>query len=305
MPRRLPPLNALRAFEAAARHSSFTKAANELNVSHSAISRHVRGLEDRLGVHLFRKVPGGLALTDIGRQYLDAIAPAFEQIAEATEAILPYEDGIVTLSCEPTFALKWLVPRLGEFQDEHPGIDIQLDASSMLADIENHEFDMSIRYSVRPIRNLQFDLLYREAVYPVGRPALKKGVERYFEPAELTKFRLLREQGTDMWRRWFTAAGVPEPAMPRASGPLNTTLAIEAAIAGQGLALVDDVLVAAELAGGKLVKFSEVGLMLGGYFLVYRAETAKRAPVRAFRQWLLSHFPEDNDPAIPAGDPPS
>lgn len=292
MPRRLPPLNALRAFEAAARHSSFTRAARELNVSHSAVSRHVRGLEDRLGIQLFRKVPGGLALSDIGGRYFEAIAPAFEQIAEATEAILPFEDGAVTLSCEPTFALKWLVPRLGEFQDAHPGIDIRLEASGELADIENHEFDLAIRYSIRPIRNLKADLLYREALYPVGAPKLKEDRSCFFEPGELSQFRLLRESGADLWRLWFAAAGLADIEMPRVFGPLNTTLAIEAALAGQGLALVDDVLVAAELANGKLVKFSEAGLVLGGYFLVCRAETARRQPVRRFREWLLSQFAE-------------
>ena len=146
MSRQLPPLNALRAFEAAGRHQSFSGAALELGVSHSAISRHVRGLEDRLSAQLFRDVSRGVVLTEAGAQYLAQISPALDAIAEASEVFSDRPSGIVTVDSEPLFAAKWLVPHLHDFYDRYPNIDLRLDARRELADIARYQADMALRF---------------------------------------------------------------------------------------------------------------------------------------------------------------
>src|SRR5215510_14955580 len=143
---RLPPLNALRAFEVAARHNSFTGAATELRVSHAAVSRHVRALEARLGVTLFRRAKRGVELTEDGMRYLNAVSAAFESIAEATEALAKPKDVRVRVSVEPAFAGRWLIHRLGRFQTAHPDVDVVLEASPRLVDLARDEADLAIRY---------------------------------------------------------------------------------------------------------------------------------------------------------------
>ena len=152
----LPPLNALRAFEAAGRYESFSRAAEELGVSHSSISRHVRGLEDRLGIQLFRDLPRGLALSPEGASYLADISPALEAIAYATEALAEVPKGTVWVNSETLFATKWLVPRLPDFYAAHPGVEIRLEASRRLADVARYEADLNTRMSgikIRQARN--------------------------------------------------------------------------------------------------------------------------------------------------------
>src|SRR5262249_13859383 len=172
MARRLPPLNALRAFEAAARHDSFTGAASELHVSHAAISRHVRGLEARLGVTLFRKASRGVTLTQGGARYLEAVRRAFDDIAAATEALADSVQQQISVSGEPAFAAKWLVHRLGRFRERHPEIDVFLDPSPALVDLEKGEADLAIRYGGGGWPGLRQDLLVQSRCYPVAHPSL-------------------------------------------------------------------------------------------------------------------------------------
>src|SRR5262247_1321988 len=173
MLRRLPPLNALRAFEVAARHNSFTGAATELRVSHAAVSRHVRALEGRLGVTLFRRAKRGVELTDDGRRYLKAVSAAFEAIAEATEALAKPKDVRVRVSVEPAFAGRWLIHRLGRFQAAHPDVDVVLDASPQLVDLARDEADLAIRYGQGGWPGMQEDQLAPSCVYPVGQKQLR------------------------------------------------------------------------------------------------------------------------------------
>ena len=175
MPRRLPPLNALRAFEAAGRHGSFSKAADELNVSHAAISRHVRGLEQRIGVQLFLNAKRGVELTPLGQTYLLAITPALDAIALATDELSARPEDLLSISCEPTFAVKWLMPRLGGFHDLHPGIEITIQSSSRLADLRRYECDVAIRYGSGAWGGLTSELISCATVYPIGAPRLKPG----------------------------------------------------------------------------------------------------------------------------------
>lgn len=287
MPRRLPPLNALRAFEAAGRHASFTGAARELNVSHAAVSRHVRGLEQRLGVRLFRIVSRGVELTGSGHTYLAAITPALDAIAVATDALAPNPDGAISVSCEPTFAVKWLMPRLGAFQKLYPNIEVKIDASSELADLEHHESDVAIRYGSGLWDDLTADLISESPSYPVGIPGIGKSGASMLAPGQVLDHKLLHEDNGVLWKRWFAEAGLPDVTLPPASG-LSTMLVIEAALAGLGLALISDDLATADLANGRLVRYCDIALEYGGYYLVYLDSTARRRAPKAFREWILS-----------------
>jgi LysR family transcriptional regulator, glycine cleavage system transcriptional activator len=288
MPRRLPPLNALRAFEAAARHESFAGAAAELHVDHAAISRHVRALESRLGVTLFRRATRGVELTPAGRQYLQAVSAAFDGIAEATDALAKPKHVQIRLSVEPAFAGKWLIHRLGRFHAEHPDLDIVLDATVRLVDLARDEADLAIRYGQGGWPGLRHDLIAALRLYPVGRPELRGRRRAALQPDELRAFVLLHEDDGQLWRRWFAAAGVPEVNVSRGPRILESALAIDAAITGQGIALADEVLVADDLAAGRLTKLCDVALRDNAYYLVSLTSALRRRPIAAFRDWLLA-----------------
>jgi LysR family glycine cleavage system transcriptional activator len=288
MPRRLPPLNALRAFEAAARHNSFTGAASELHVSHAAISRHVRGLEARLGVTLFRKASRGVALTEGGARYLEVVRRAFDEIAAATEALARSPHRQISVSAEPAFAAKWLVHRLGGFRERHPEIDVFLEPSPLLVDLEKGEADLAIRYGAGDWPGVRRDLLVHSRCYPVANPSLFRRLGRPKGPADLLRWTLLHEDGGERWHRWFAAAGLPAADARRGPRLLDTGLAIDAAIAGQGVALADDFLVEDELRAGDLVKLSDRAIGGAAYYLLSLERAARRKPIAAFRDWLLT-----------------
>jgi LysR family transcriptional regulator, glycine cleavage system transcriptional activator len=287
MPRRLPPLNALRAFEAAARHDSFTGAASELRVSHAAISRHVRALEARLGVTLFRKAARGVQLTEEGRRYLQAVSDAFDSIAAATETLARTSQVEIRVSVEPSFAAKWLIARLGRFREAHPDYDVVLEASPRLVDLERDEADLAIRYGRGGWPGVREELIAPSQLYPVGSPRLI-GRRKPRQPEEIAQFTLLHEDGGGLWRRWFEAAGAPDIDVTRGPRFLEAALAIDAAVAGQGVALAEAALIAGELAARRLIKLSEVGLVDGAFYLLSLEAVARRRPIAAFRAWLLA-----------------
>ncbi len=297
MPRRLPPLNALRAFEAAARHNSFTSAARELRVSHAAVSRHVRGLEARLGVTLFRRATRGVQLTEPGAAYLESVRQAFDLIVEATDRLASTKSAQLRISVEPAFAARWLVPRLGRWSDAHPDYEVVLDASSRLVDLERDEADLAIRYGRGDWPVVCLDLIVRLRLFPVGsRRLLRVGRRRPLPPAELAAFTLLHDDDGTLWRRWFDAAGIP--GVDTSHGPRlsETSLALDAAIAGQGIALADQFLVSDDLARGRLVRLSDLELTDHAYYLVSLDRTARRKPIMAFRAWLLAETEDDRQP---------
>jgi len=288
MKRFLPPLNALRAFDAAARHNSFTGAAAELRVSHAAISRHVRQLEARLGVALFRKLGRGVTLTDDGAAYLEQVAKAFDIIGEATASVAKTPASLaISVSAEPIFAARWLVPHLAGFQRAHDDIEVFIDATPTLANLERDEADVAIRYGRGGWPGLKQDLITAAQLYAVGSPKLLGRRRTPPTPVELASLPLLHEDRGDMWRRWFIAAGAPKVA-PTAGSHMSYTLTIDAAIAGQGLALVHEVLVQDELANRRLIKMSEMALEDGSYWLVWPERALRRKPVAAFRDWILA-----------------
>ncbi|WP_375254338.1 LysR substrate-binding domain-containing protein [Yoonia sp.] len=291
MPRNLPPLNALRAFEAAGRLGSFTRAAEELNVSHSAISRHVRGLEDRLNVHLFRTQNTGVALTDQGRAFLADVTPALDRIAYATEALTVPPTGTVTLTTENTVAQKWLIPRLANLKARHPEVDLRLSVTSQLMDIEAHDFDLGLRYLHN--RSVEgYHLLFQSAVRAYAAPGFAEVSNGTPDIAALASGPLIEEATFRLWPEWFALAGLKEIPDLTQPHPLSALLAIQSAVSGLGAVLMDKNLCELERTSGALVELSEVEIPFGGYYLAINARAGRRKAVRAVCQWLLDECAE-------------
>ena len=295
MARRLPPLNALRAFEAAARHLSFTQAAAELNVTQAAISHQVKALEERLGVTLFHRRGRTLLLSEAGQAYLPPLREAFDQLAAATERLVRRDSsGSLTVSALSSFAVTWLVPRLKRFREREPEIDVRLSASDHLTDFAREDVDVAIRYGRGEWPGLRVDRIMTEDVFPVCAPALIQGAKALRRPADLRHVTLLHEDMRESWRMWLLAAGVAGVDPERGPGFSHANMAIQAAVDGQGVALGRTPLVAAELAAGRLVKPFAISLPAEfAYYLVCPETTAERHKNAAFRAWLLETATED------------
>ncbi|MFP2904436.1 transcriptional regulator GcvA [Pyxidicoccus sp. 3LFB2] len=283
--RRLPPLGALRAFEAGARHLSFTRAATELYVTQAAISHQVRQLEDWLGVSLFERRGHALKLTAKGAAYLRELTPAFERMAEATARLYEGAQGPLRLTVLPSFASCWLLPRLEDFRQRHPDIELHLTSSAELWDFLDDRFDVGIRSGLGRWTGLKAEQLATEALSPVCSPALAKKLR---SPADLKKVRLLHDTPKDGWRRWLEAAGVE--GVDAEAGPSfnDAGLVLQAAAQGQGVALGRLTLASAALASGRLVQPFETRLPNDfSYWLVHPRPLAGRRDVVAFKTWLL------------------
>ena len=292
LPRRLPNLSALRAFEVAARHQSFAQAAAELFVTHSAISHQIRGLEGELGVSLFARVGRRVVLTELGREYAEQVNSAFVHIAQATQGLSKdVRERRLVLTTIPSFAARWLAPRIGQFMIAHPELDVELRSSTEIVDLEQSEVDVAIRFGVGPYPGLHAEHLMHETFFTVCSPTFNNGVQPA-TPAELPSFPLLRSD-QERWRLWLDAAGlrdVPEPAR----GPIyeDSSLLLEAAINGQGIAMVRTSLAVEPLAAGRLVQLFAhiVAPSPWSYFLVSSKSKVQRPAVRAFRDWLVAEM---------------
>lgn len=284
MPRALPPLNALRAFEAAGRHQSFSGAAEELGVSHSAISRHVRGLEHRLGVQLFCDLPRGVALTQAGARYLAALSPSFDRIAKATEIFDQRPAGQVIVSAEPLFAMKWLIPRLGDFYMRFPDIELRLQASSTLAALDRYEADIALRFFRAGAKGQSAPLLSNAPLYPYAAPGL---VPDPLSPESLLSLPLLRDRMADTWRHWAGLAGCSPPEGAASDWRMRARLAYESALAGHGVLLISSEIAEVDAAAGRLVQCSDIGFRSGSYHLLTAEGATRRNAVRLFCDWLL------------------
>lgn len=285
MYRNLPSLNALRAFEAAGRHGSFSDAAEELGVSHSSISRHIRGLELRLEVQLFRPQSRGVVLTDQGQAYLAQLSPAFDAIAEATDSLHPRSQSRITVNSDPLLAEKWLMPRLGVFQQLHPDIEIRLETSTRLARLDQHEADMALRFFRYTEAAGAAPLLFDSPLSPYGVQAFGDAAR---DPQWFLSVQRLVDRDGDPWRDWLQAAGIPAGDVPDTKRSLKSPpLAIAAALAGQGVILTGPELIPGELADGRLIHLSDVTIQAGSYNLVLREGAARRRGVRRFTEWLL------------------
>jgi LysR family glycine cleavage system transcriptional activator len=288
MSRSLPPLNALRAFEAAARHRSFTRGAAELHVTQAAVSHQVKALEDHLELKLFARGDRGLVLTERGEDYYRAVRDAFDRLDDATARLLA-RDGRQTLTVTtlPSFAARWLVPRLGRFRDAHPQIDVRLAPDVEIVDLERGDVDLAVRYGLGEYPRMRSERFLEEEVFPVCSPSLLAGNKPLREPADLREHVLLHTEGHDEWRAWLRAAGVTDVDATRGPMFFDSSMILEAAIAGQGVALGRSVLAAAELASGRLVRpFAHRQAADFAYYLVAPLTTADRPKIVAFWTWL-------------------
>ena len=286
--RRLPPLNALRAFEAAARHLSFSRAAEELHVTHAAISHQVRALEEEAGVALFHRTGRAVELTDAGRALLPVLSQALDQIADGWAQALGEEGGPLTVSVEPSFAARWLVLRLGKFYRTHPEIELRLLPSSEVIDFERQNVDVGIRYGLGGWTDVIAEKLFEATVYPVCSPLLIDPRKPIRTPEDLRQYPLLHEETMGHWLQWLEAAGVKNPKWA-ARGPLfiEASLALQAAAAGQGVALANDALAMTDLAEGRLVRLFDLEVPdEEAYWLVYPKRSARKPKVQAFRAWI-------------------
>jgi len=291
MKRTLPPLNGLRAFEAAARHMSFTDAAEELNVTQAAISHQVRGLEQRLGLKLFVRRNRSLLLSEAGQAYLPSVRAAFDQLNEATEKLLQKDKGgNLTVTTTSSFAVKWLVPRLGGFQRSHPEIDVRVSTGTSLVDFSREDVDIGIRYGRGQWPNLMAERLVSEDVMPVCAPSLVKGPNGLGKPADLKRFTLLHIGSfPDDWQVWLTAAGVKGVDASRGVSFDFALAAYQAAMDGLGVALGRNPLVEPDLKAGRLVVPFEFKRSSDfAYYLVYPPEAIRRRKIKAFRDWIVS-----------------
>ena len=296
MSRRLPPLNALRAFEAAARHLSFAKAAAELHVTPAAISHQIKALEAHLGLALFRRLNKAVLLTEAGQRCLSGVREGFDRLAEAMERVTVQDtSGPLTVSAAPSFAGKWLVPRLDRFREAYPDIEIRIDASNECVDFARDDVDVGIRYGSGDYPGLRVERLLAAEISPVCGPCLLEGRPPLRTPDDLRGHTLLhgewatREATWPDWRMWLLAAGARDIDPTRGPKFSQSNLAIQAAIEGHGLALADQALVADDLAAGRLVKPFALSLSTNfAYYLVCPEFTADRPKIAAFREWLFT-----------------
>src|SRR5579864_9275074 len=253
--RDLPPPNALKAFEAAARHGNLSKAAIELHVTHGAVSRQVRQLEDFLGCELFHRLPRGLQLTARGREFALGVQGAFEQIRDAVEAVrVSHERTVVTVSTLASLAARWLVPRLHRFQKAHPRLEIRLSTSPQLANFDRDGIDLAIRYGRGRWPGVVASRLFTPLEFPVCAPRFLEGKTPLRAPQDLARTPLLHDTTHRHWQQWLELAGVRGVDAHQGLVVEDMNVLIQAAIEGQGVALASAPLVQAEIAAGRLVQ---------------------------------------------------
>ncbi|MDQ0082792.1 LysR family glycine cleavage system transcriptional activator [Variovorax boronicumulans] len=289
MEHQLPPLNALRAFEATARHLSVKNAADELCVTPGAVSQLVKTLELHLGVQLFRRVNRGVFLTDAGQAYLPPVRNAFRQISDATQKVaVPAETGLLTVSATPFFASAWLVPRLKSFQDAHPDIDLQVLTSNALADFSRDGVDVAIRHGMGQYPGLASQRVLTVEMVPVAAPALVVEYGKPKKPADLLQWPRVNDADRKGWRLWFEAQGIEDAGPARGPSFDDAGLLLQAVLAGQGAALLPAAMMVPEIEQGRLVQLSKVTWLEDfAYYLVCPEGSRDRPKVAAFRDWLL------------------
>lgn len=301
--RRLLPLNALKAFEAAGRHLNFTAAAEELSVTLSAISHQIRQLEELLGVPLFHRTRKGLVLSTEGQLILPDVQEGFDHLASALSKLEARRgEGILTVSMLSTFAMRWFIPRLPRFQEQYPDIEVRITTSIKPADLEREGIDCAIRHGDGHWPGVSATRLFSESLVPVAHPKFAKGKEAVRKPADLKGHKLLHSQNRrEDWRIWLNAAGIKDKAIDPNSGPVFETrsYAIQAAVQGMGIAVMDPELAAEEITAGRLVKlFDGTALPLtNAYWFVCLEHMADAPRIKAMRDWLVSDVAAKTDSA--------
>jgi LysR family glycine cleavage system transcriptional activator len=308
-PRRLPPLNAVRAFEAASRHASFQAAADELAVTAGAVAQQVKGLELWLGVALFRRLPSkGVELTPAGQRYATAITQMLDDLSDATRRAMTQDDAnILTVSTVPSFAAQWLIPRLGAFRMAHPTLDVRVLASGGLTDFSKEDVDVAVRYGRGHYPSLWTELLLEESFFPVCSPALANDGDHPLRSVEDLKHHTLLHEEADIavpesvdWQRWLTIAGVSGVDPRRGPRFTHAFLTLQAAAAGQGVALATSVLIGDDLLTGRLIQ--PFGPEVRGpynYYLVCPPAALELRKVDLFRRWIQEAARQTASAAVP------
>jgi LysR family glycine cleavage system transcriptional activator len=286
-----PSISSVRAFEASARHASFTRAASELNITQSAVSHAIRELEARLGVALFLREGRALALTPAGKLYLPYVSDAIARLRAGDQALLDptRRARVLTVSVSPSFAAKWLAPRLGSFSDANPDLDLRISAAPQHIDFSDTEIDVAVRHGDGDWPHLSCTRLCEETMFPVCSPSLLKG-KRPRTPDALPGLALIHHRNAEAWRGWLAAFGVNASARAlRGPSFSEMSLVIDAAIAGQGIALVRSALAERDLRDGRLARpLAEERPAPFAYWIVCPKPSAELPKIIRFRDWLLN-----------------
>ena len=299
MRKKIPPLTALRSFEAAARHCSFRDAAEELCVSHSAISHQIKQLESHLGVELFTRKSRAVELTKLGRLYYPILREAFDRIAEGTELVTaPHSASILTVQMYSTFAIRWLIPRLPGFNKPHPEIQVRLNTSQADVDFQQDDVDLCVMIGEPSSAALHYDHLFDSLMFPVGSPALLSGDPPLGSPGDLASATILQVYPSRKdWYVWLDGAGV-EGVDPESGLQFDSyDLALSTASQGMGIALGMQPYISRDLKAGMLVELFPGHRVKaeGAWYLVCRRERAFKSKVVAFREWILDEIARDPD----------
>lgn len=304
MPGKLPPLNALRAFEAGARHLSFTKAADELHVTQAAVSHQVKALEEHLGYPLFKRMTRKLALTQQGRVLFPVVSEAFSSIADTAEDLRDSGDSrTLAISVTPAFGAKWLVYRLPKFWEKYPDLDLKVHHSIHCCDLRHDDIDIAVRFGGGKWEGLETEFLLRVDYTPVCSPKLLDGKHPLKSPADLRYHTLLHEADHDLWTQWLAVAGVSD-VNPR-RGPIldDWSVLIQTAVDGGGVALGKPSMLERDLAEGTLVAPFDITVLTDlGYHLVYLPGALEQEKVRVFRDFLMDEIGRESPEAGAAAD---
>lgn len=286
----LPPLNGLRAFEAAARHLSFKDAAKELFVTPGAISQQIKNLEDVLGVSLFHRTSRAIQLTESARILFSAASESFLRISDATAKLSSRNgEGPLIVSVLPSFAVKWLVPRLGRFRAKHQQFDVRISATAHFVDFAKEDVDIAIRHGLGEWKGLIADWLMQGDLFPVCSAELLENGPALLEPSDLKHYVLLHNETRDEWPLWLLTQGVEDVDADRGPSFSDDGMVIQAAIEGQGIALGRSTLVADDLHEGRLVKPFDLEIHSDlAYYLVYPPTAVQKPKIAAFRDWILA-----------------
>ena len=285
MPTRLPPLSALRAFETAARHLNFSRAADELSITHSAVSHQIKALEGQLGVPLFRRSGRAMLLTAEGQRFYVHVREAFARLQRGVAELKPESRrSTLTVSVLPGFAARWLVPRLPEFYRREPGLDVNLRATLALTDFRREDVDLAVRFGSGSWPGLAAEKLLDEEIFPVCSPRYRGGRLPH-TPRELLDCTLLHHLA-EPWEWWFQAIGMEQAAIPPGPSFSESNLLLKAAVDGQGVALALGMLVQAELKSGELVQCHPGLKARYAYYLVHPQQGTLPPKTAAFKAWI-------------------
>lgn len=291
--RRLPPLNALKAFEAVGRLGSVRRAAEALSVSHTAVARHIRKLEDWIGVPLILAGPRGSGLTPEGQRLMAETTAAFQRIAAIAEALRPRtRRGELRIWCVPGLATRWLAPHLAALEALLPDTEIALRPTDAVPDLARRDADIEIRFSVRDAPGVRACELMRPRFFPVASPEFLAAYPPVCNPADLIALPLIHEDTREQWRDWLVAAGASVP--DRLQGPRvwYANVATDAAVMGRGVALTNAYLAGADLAAGRLVEMLTTDIRLGSYVLQTAADRWDEPAIARVRSWLIEALAE-------------